>query len=89
MIVREVVFIMSQEKIAKLLMLIVLLYVAIPVLSFDGPPMQTIFTLAWSGFACMLLMSILFKRNPFNKKAIKKQSSHANQKTRKRMHAGS
>lgn len=86
MIVREVVFFMSQEKIAKVLMLCVLLYVAIPVLSLNGPLLQSVFTIAWSGFACMLLIGLLFKKDTLKKRAVKKQSISANQKMRKRMH---
>ncbi|KZE64568.1 hypothetical protein AWM68_10515 [Fictibacillus phosphorivorans] len=77
---------MSQEKIAKVLMLCVLLYVAIPVLSLDGPLLQRIFTIAWSGFACMLLIGLLFKKDTLKKRSVKKQSISANQKMRKRMH---
>jgi hypothetical protein len=88
MIVREVVF-MSQEKIAKLLMLIVLLYIALPVLSFKGLTMQTFFTIAWIGFASILLFGLLFNKREVRKRRVKKQILFSEQKTQKRMHMGS
>jgi hypothetical protein len=80
---------MSQEKIAKLLMLIVLLYIALPVLSFKGLTMQTFFTVAWTGFAGMLLFGLLFNKKEVRKRTVKKQSFFSDQKSRKRMHMGS
>jgi hypothetical protein len=88
MIVREVVF-MSQEKIAKLLMLIVLLYIALPVLSFKGLTIQTFFTIAWIGFASILLFGLLFNKREVRKRTVKKQTFFSEQKSGKRMHMGS
>lgn len=86
MIVREVVFFMRQEKMAKVLMLLVLFYVAIPVISFDGPLLQQLFSVAWIGFASMLLVSLLFKRDTAPKRAVKKQSMTLDPKMKKGMH---
>jgi hypothetical protein len=88
MIVREVVF-MSQEKIAKLLMLIVLFYIALPVLSFKGLTIQTFFTIAWIGFASILLFGLLFNKREVRKRTVKKQTFFSEQKSGKRMHMGS
>ncbi|WP_137788662.1 hypothetical protein [Bacillus sp. E(2018)] len=77
---------MRQEKIAKVLMLLVLLYVAIPVLSFDGPLLQQLFSVAWVAFAGMLLVSLLFKKDPTRKRAIKKQIMTSDSKMKKRIH---
>jgi hypothetical protein len=85
MIVREVVLLMSQEKIAKLLMLVVLIYVGLPVLSFEGLTMKTFFSIAWTGFAGMLVLSLLFNKNEARKRTVKKQA-FSNQKSRKRVH---
>jgi di/tricarboxylate transporter len=85
MIVREVVLLMSQEKIAKLLMLVVLIYVGLPVLSFEELTMKTFFSIAWTGFAGMLFLSLLFNKNEARKRTVKKQA-FSNQKSRKRVH---
>jgi hypothetical protein len=77
--------IMSQEKIAKLLMLVVLCYVAFPVLSFNGTLMQTVFTCAWLGFAGMLTLSLLVKKETSRKVTVKK-THDLKQKASKRMH---
>lgn len=86
MIVREVVFFMRQEKMAKVLMLLVLFYVAIPVLSFDGPLLQQLFSAAWMGFAGMLLVSLLFKKDTPEKRAVKKQIVTSDSKMKKSIH---
>jgi hypothetical protein len=76
---------MSQEKIAKLLMLVVLFYVGLPALSFEGLTMQTFFSVAWTGFAGMLVLSLLFNKNEARKRTVKRQP-FVNQKSRKRVH---
>ncbi|MBY6035197.1 hypothetical protein KUV80_00935 [Fictibacillus nanhaiensis] len=65
---------MSQEKIAKMLMLIVLFYVALPVLSLEGSIMQSLFTIAWAGFAGLLMIGLLVRKNEVRTKKVKKQS---------------
>ncbi|ANC78140.1 hypothetical protein ABE65_015575 [Fictibacillus phosphorivorans] len=77
---------MRQEKMAKLLMLFVLFYVAIPVLSFDGPFLQQLFSVAWMGFAGMLLVNLLFKKDKAEKRSVKKQIVTPDSKMKKRIH---
>ncbi|MBN3556424.1 hypothetical protein JYA63_19280 [Fictibacillus nanhaiensis] len=77
---------MRQERMAKVLMLMVLFYVAIPVLSFEGPLLQQLFSAAWLGFAGMLLVSLLFKKDTAEKRAVKKQNVTPDSKMKKRIH---
>jgi Na+/H+ antiporter NhaC len=80
---------MSQEKVIKFLLLIVLLYNGMPVLSFSGELHQTIFTFVWMGFAGLLLLSLLMKKESVRIKAVKKRVYHQKQNTGKRLHLGS
>ncbi|MCM3717931.1 hypothetical protein [Fictibacillus phosphorivorans] len=75
---------MNQEKIAKLLMLVVLAYVGLPALSFEGLTLQTLFSIVWIGFAVILLLSLLFNENKRRMRTVKRH-----QKARKRIHMGS
>lgn len=77
---------MSQEKVIKFLMLIVLFYVALPVLSFKGPIMQTVFSGAWTGFAGMLLLGLLIRKEDVRKRTVKRQLVNVRQKSKKRVH---
>ena len=76
---------MNQEKIAKLLMLVVLAYVGLPALSFEGLTLQTFFSIVWAGFAGILVLSLLFNKSEARKRTVKRQA-FVNQKSRKRMH---
>lgn len=76
---------MNQEKIAKLLMLVVLVYVGLPALSFEGLTLQTFFSIVWTGFAGMLVLSLLFNNSEARKRTVRRQA-FVNQKSRKRVH---
>ncbi|OOE13890.1 hypothetical protein [Fictibacillus arsenicus] len=77
---------MNQEKIAKLLMLVVLVYVGLPALSFEGLTLQTFFSIVWTGFAGMLVLSLLFNNSEARKRTVRRQAFVVNQKSRKRVH---
>ncbi|WNB93154.1 hypothetical protein [Bacillus sp. NEB1478] len=77
---------MNQEKIVKFLLLIVLFYSAIPVLSFRGPLLHTVFSITWTAFACILLFGIMIKKEPVRMVSVKKKRSQILQHSEKRTH---
>jgi hypothetical protein len=82
-------FIMSQEKVVKFLLLVVLFYLAVPILSFSGPLMHTLFSIAWTGFAGLILLGLLMKKEPVRLRAVKKKSSNFAQQSEKTVSMGS
>ncbi|MDR7073777.1 hypothetical protein [Fictibacillus barbaricus] len=77
---------MNQEKIVKFLLLVVLFYSALPVLSFHGPLMHTVFSITWTAFACILLLGLLVKKEPVRMVSVKKKTSHTIHHSQKRVH---
>jgi hypothetical protein len=80
---------MSQEKMVKFLLIAVLFYLALPVLSFNGPTMHTMFSVVWTGLASLLFAGLMIKTEPAKIRKVKKKAESAIQQNKKRASMGS